>query len=296
MSEQSEQSEPSLRSTENLLEATDKIKYAGFFVRLAAHLFDRLLFILPLLTLGFFLPASLETLRLTVYNRKGVVGLITGGLYYSHLIIGTHFFHKTLGKHIFGLKLVYEGGQYIGWGRAVIRELFARLISDIFLLGYLYSLFNPKRQTFHDKITKIIVIQERPLNRKTKLFMKLAIIGLPLIYLAMSINIVSRYFKAKQQARDLADAVEQKIDLLKSVDKFCNVYFAQAQNLLKNYCNVENGINECKLNEVQISDLEKINKKLEDLFTECIRFQYEYEKLRRPTPLPGLPNYIEEGI
>lgn len=76
--------------------------------------------------------------------------------------------HKTLGKHIFGLKLLYEGGQHIGWGRATVRELFARLISDIFLLGYLYALFNHKHQTFHDKVTNIVVLQEKPLSRKAK--------------------------------------------------------------------------------------------------------------------------------
>jgi len=114
--------------------------------------------------------------------------------------------------------------------------------------------------------------------------MKFTIIGLPLIILAMSYNIVSRYFEVKKKTWDLAESAEQKIALLKSVKYTqCGIYYTQSQNLLRVYCYSKDSKEECKLSELQLQDLQEYNKSLESMIAECIRLQNEQELQITPT-------------
>lgn len=80
--------------------------------------------------------------------------------YYSYLV-GTK--GRTLGQRIAGLRVVDErSGQPIGIMRAFGRFLAAWLLSRICLfLGYLWMLWDPAKQTWHDKITRARVIEAR---------------------------------------------------------------------------------------------------------------------------------------
>ena len=51
-------------------------------------------------------------------------------------------------------------GEPIGIGKALGRQLFASFISgQIFSLGYLWMLWDDKKQTWHDKIVGSVVIK-----------------------------------------------------------------------------------------------------------------------------------------
>ena len=244
--------------------------YAGFFVRLAAHLFDRFLFILPFLTIGILLDW-------TIIQTKGIKEL-TIGFYIIYLIITTKVYQKSLGKHIFGLKIVYQSSQQISWGRVIVRELLARLISEILFLGYLYALFNKKRQAFHDKVTNIVVIQEKPLTRKTKFFIILIIIGLPLIAFSLAFKLTSRYFNQRQEIRDRSEAVEQKMDLLEYIGPLCESYTTQARLLRNNKCkNTISKTQECKLTDLSLPDLAELDLNIEKLTANCFKLQITRE-------------------
>ena len=66
---------------------------------------------------------------------------------------------QTWGRKIAGVKVVGEmSGQPIGVGKALGRQLFASFISgQVFYLGYLWMLWDDKKQTWHDKIVGSIV-------------------------------------------------------------------------------------------------------------------------------------------
>jgi len=68
---------------------------------------------------------------------------------------------QTWGRKIVGIKVIGErDGAPIGFGRALGRQLFAAFISaQIFYLGYLWMLWDDKKQTWHDKVVNSIVVK-----------------------------------------------------------------------------------------------------------------------------------------
>ncbi len=66
----------------------------------------------------------------------------------------------SIGKGILGMKLIkIETGQPIGAGMAFVRQI-AHILDSICLLGYLWPLWDAKRQTFADKIIGTVVIDQ----------------------------------------------------------------------------------------------------------------------------------------
>ena len=66
----------------------------------------------------------------------------------------------SIGKGVLGIKLIAESdGQPIGAGMAFVRYL-CHIVDGICYIGYLWPLWDRKRQTFADKIMKTIVINQ----------------------------------------------------------------------------------------------------------------------------------------
>ena len=65
---------------------------------------------------------------------------------------------QTPGKMMLGLRVVRTNGRPVGWGRAFLRWIGYYISSIPFGLGYLWALWDPKRQAWHDKIAGTVVI------------------------------------------------------------------------------------------------------------------------------------------
>ena len=66
---------------------------------------------------------------------------------------------QSVGKKAMGIKLVDEHtGQPIGAGMSFVRDL-AHTLDGFFYLGYLWPLWDDKRQTFADKILSTVVVE-----------------------------------------------------------------------------------------------------------------------------------------
>ena len=66
---------------------------------------------------------------------------------------------QSIGKKVAGLKVVGEqSGQVIGGGLGIVRWLAHFIDSLICLVGWLFPLWDAKRQTIADKIMKTVVI------------------------------------------------------------------------------------------------------------------------------------------
>jgi uncharacterized RDD family membrane protein YckC len=68
---------------------------------------------------------------------------------------------QTWGARIVGVKVIDErSGSPIGFWRALGRSLFASLISaNVFYLGYLWMLWDDKKQTWQDKVVNTVVVK-----------------------------------------------------------------------------------------------------------------------------------------
>lgn len=66
---------------------------------------------------------------------------------------------QTIGKRATGIRVIdFNTGQPIGYVRALGRNLIAFFISTIFLLGYLWMLWDKEKQTWHDKAVSSVVV------------------------------------------------------------------------------------------------------------------------------------------
>jgi uncharacterized RDD family membrane protein YckC len=120
---------------------------SGFWRRFAAYLLDQIILAIPVVivvlivdqTVGNVVSFAL-TLAYFTYFEGGPTG-------------------QTLGKQALGIRVIdFKVGGPIGYGRGLLRTI-ARLLSGLVLfLGYLWMLWDPEKQTWHDKIAGTVVV------------------------------------------------------------------------------------------------------------------------------------------
>ncbi len=87
------------------------------------------------------------------------VNLLVSALYNVALMVA--FNGQTLGKMMLRLRVVKKRGGRITILDALLRNVFGYMISQIFLLGYLWALFDAEKQAWHDKMAGTVVADER---------------------------------------------------------------------------------------------------------------------------------------
>jgi uncharacterized RDD family membrane protein YckC len=95
----------------------------------------------------------------------GYIGIILG---YNYIALGywTGLTGQTIGKRTMGVKVVrLDDGQLLGPGTGIGRHLL-HILDSFCLIGYLFPLWDPLRQTFADKIirTVAIVVPKQPFS------------------------------------------------------------------------------------------------------------------------------------
>jgi uncharacterized RDD family membrane protein YckC len=124
------------------------LPYASWLQRVGAYLIDAgpiivVDLILGRITVVLTVLIWLASLAWTAYNRWYKAGT-TG---------------QSLGKKVLNLRLVSEDtGQPIGTLMAFVRDICHIIDSVICLVGYLFPLWDAKRQTIADKIVRTVVI------------------------------------------------------------------------------------------------------------------------------------------
>jgi uncharacterized RDD family membrane protein YckC len=135
--------------------AHPQVQLAGFWVRFVAALLDGLILSVPVFIIVAAVSAASEVVG-AVLNLLSYVG---GVAYYAYFEGGPT--GQTIGKKALNIRVVdartHQPG--VGTGRGVGRY-FARILSSLVcLLGYFWMLWDPDKQTWHDKLasTKVIV-------------------------------------------------------------------------------------------------------------------------------------------
>ncbi|MFC3883239.1 RDD family protein [Bacillus songklensis] len=135
------------------------IWYAGFWIRFWAYLLDLLVVM------------SIQRLLVTPLF-KGMGGVRDDGLFspvnvmmalifYLYFVFMTKRFGQTIGKMVFGLKVISLTDERLTWSTVIFRELVGRYISKtVLLLGYIVVAFTKKKRGFHDYFSETSVIYE----------------------------------------------------------------------------------------------------------------------------------------
>ncbi len=88
------------------------------------------------------------------------VNLLVSAVY--NAVLMTRLNGRTLGKMALKLRVVKKKGGRITLLDALLRNVFGYMISQIFMLGYLWALFDREKQAWHDKMAGTVVIDQSP--------------------------------------------------------------------------------------------------------------------------------------
>lgn len=144
--------------------------FASFKRRLVATLVDGLIIFI----IGYVLRAGLgielsshissaKTIEeLATISNSGLakyanfVSIALAFLYY--FIFYVYFDGATPGKKLLGMKLVKADGKPLNFATILVRHLFSFVSSSAFFLGYIWTIFDSKKQTWHDKVAGTYVV------------------------------------------------------------------------------------------------------------------------------------------
>lgn len=125
---------------------------ASFWQRLGAIILDGLILGVVQVIVVAVLGAVSEGAAVVGY----LIMIVAGIAYYVMLEGGES--GQTIGKKALNIRVydLKQGGS-IGYGRAFIRYI-GRIASSILLIGYLWSIWDSEKQTFHDKFAGSVVV------------------------------------------------------------------------------------------------------------------------------------------
>lgn len=149
--------------------AINGMNLAGFGKRAAAWIIDGIIISFPLAVVFAFLSASYAGRTDLINNLEGrlellqwkraLLGIGVGLAWLYSSLFERSVYQATPGKRVLGLIVTDAEGNRIDFGRAAGRSLVKFLISNIFGIGYLISLFTGKRQALHDLASGCLVLE-----------------------------------------------------------------------------------------------------------------------------------------
>ncbi|WP_342525094.1 RDD family protein [Chryseomicrobium sp. FSL W7-1435] len=140
-------------------------KYAGFWIRFWAYLFDLLI----IASVGWLIVKPLFRLfnidlQATIWYAP--ITILSAIIFYGYFTLMTYFFRQTLGKMIFGIRVHSLAGEKPDFFTVLFRETIGRILSVIpFNLPYIIVGFTPKKQAIHDFIADTVVVHEADYHR-----------------------------------------------------------------------------------------------------------------------------------
>ena len=121
--------------------------YSGFFIRLFAFTIDVLMIgAIQRMTLFYFTDSALKT-------------SLSLAIYLLYFILLTKFNHgQTLGKMIFGIKVICLGEETLSWTTVIVREGFGRYLQKVLLILYTLTIFTRYKQHVVDLLSDTSVV------------------------------------------------------------------------------------------------------------------------------------------
>lgn len=133
--------------------------YAGFWRRFLAVFIDGILVGIVAGVLGGITGGSFMVSNGGVHYSTGNSGLQTIlTIVYEGLLIAFRN-GQTIGKLAMGIRVISAGGQPVSVGMAFARAAMKIISGLVLLLGYLWMLWDPNKQTWHDKVAGTYVVR-----------------------------------------------------------------------------------------------------------------------------------------
>ncbi|MBY0555036.1 RDD family protein [bacterium] len=122
-------------------------QYSGFWRRLGASIIDSIIISLP----GMLVGGSISSFTVSI-GMPAVIGF----LYYP--FFDSSALKSTPGKALLNMIVVTEKGERLSFKAAALRYFASFLSALICYIGYFMQPFTKKRQTLHDIIAEVVVI------------------------------------------------------------------------------------------------------------------------------------------
>ena len=131
---------------------------AAFSDRVVAFSMDILLFMAGyLLTLKLFFSQYPVLLN----PHAGLWSVLWTALFLAYQAYSSCEGRRSIGKALLGIRVVTLDREPLGLGAAILRSA-TYLVSSILNLGFVWALFNPTAQCWHDMVVGSVVVQDEP--------------------------------------------------------------------------------------------------------------------------------------
>lgn len=130
---------------------------SGFWIRFGASFIDGLI-------VGVVSNLIFRVIGVSVAASE-LISLVLALSYFTYFEGSTG---QTLGKRAVGIRVVgFDSGETIGYQRAGMRYIASILSGLCILVGYLWMLWDPEKQTWHDKLSNSVVVPvaDYPVNK-----------------------------------------------------------------------------------------------------------------------------------
>lgn len=167
MTENAENVQPVRPMTEKLSDMTT----SSFVRRLISYVVDLLLIwslmqltVYPLLNA---LDLHNSYIFVPYFSASTIAFALVAAVYFVFM---TYFFNQTIGKMIFGIKVMSSSGSKLSMTQVLYREVVGRFINNsAFYIPYLMILFTERRIGLHDFFSDTYVAKERFVRYETEI-------------------------------------------------------------------------------------------------------------------------------
>lgn len=138
---------------------------AGFWIRFWAYVVDLLVIasVTSILAKPIFMLLGIETSSGAWYAPYAIVSAV---LFYGYFVLMTKFFEQTVGKMIFGIRVISLKEEKLSWSTLLFREWIGRFLSVTILPLYWIVGFTKLKQGVHDFIADTTVIHEQAYQKQ----------------------------------------------------------------------------------------------------------------------------------
>lgn len=146
-----------------------QIEYASFLRRLFAYILDMIFFRLFVVILALYFGVFSSFFKLSIGNNISLSYiqnlLLSYGLYILYFVFFLSIYSSTPGKYLFNLKIFTEDNKKLNIVSSLIRSLLQPFSMLLFGIGYVRMINDPKKQAWHDKIARtVVVLSSKPKN------------------------------------------------------------------------------------------------------------------------------------
>jgi uncharacterized RDD family membrane protein YckC len=135
---------------------------AGFGLRYGAWMFDFLITLIAIMAFTFIVTAVSQRAVVNSNRNLVIVAVLTLLLFTLNFVVLAGTGGQSAGMRILGIHIARVDGRPFTMKDAALRHLVGYPLSTVaFFLGFLWMLWDPRQQGWHDKIARTIVVMSR---------------------------------------------------------------------------------------------------------------------------------------